>query len=66
MNIVVLAIGSERYVFLFGDSEADQNAAVQSAARMADDPSLSFNWCAAALVTAKIRARGFSQHAEMN
>lgn len=66
MNVVALIHNGEKYVFLFGDSEADRQAAIQSAGRMADDYSLSFSWQAAALVTAKIRARGFAQKAAMN
>ena len=55
MNIVALIHNGEKYIFLFGDTEADRNAAIRSAARMAEDRSLSFGWYAAALVFAKIR-----------
>ncbi len=52
-NVLALAKGSERYVFLY-DSES-RSESLKTIARFASNPELSFTWYDAAVLSQKIR-----------
>lgn len=51
---IVIEKGSERYVFLFDDDSKEE--CLRRAAKFANDPSLSFTWYDAVLVTRKMKS----------
>jgi hypothetical protein len=53
-NILVLAKGSERYVFFYDD--ASRAELLRTLGRFASNPELSFDWFDAATLSKKIRA----------
>ena len=54
VNVLALAKGQERYLFLFNDdSRAD---ALRTLGRFASNPELSFTWYDAAVLSQKIRS----------
>lgn len=53
-NVVALPKGTERYVVLYADADAE--AAIQAVARWAENPGLAFTWFDAARLTGYIRA----------
>lgn len=62
LNVLALIKGTERYVFVYDD---ESRAALINALRdQAADPSLSFTWFDAAVLTDKAREQGQPQAAE--
>ena len=53
INVMALAKGTERYVFLFDDESRSE--ALKTLARYASNPDLSFTWYDAAVLSQKIR-----------
>lgn len=53
VNVIALAKGGERYVFLFDD--ASRAEAIRTLGRFAADPDLSFSWHDAAVLGEKVR-----------
>jgi len=53
INVIALVKGGERYVFLYDDDSREQ--ALESLARHAANPDLSFSWYDAAVLGQKIR-----------
>ena len=53
VNVLALVKGSERYVFLYVDSERTETLRVFG--RYASNPDLSFAWCDAAVLSGKLR-----------
>jgi hypothetical protein len=53
INVIALVKGGERYVFLYDDDSREQ--ALQTLARQAADPALSFSWYDAAVLAQKVR-----------
>ncbi len=53
INVMALAKGTERYVFLFDDESRSE--ALKMLARYASNPDLSFTWYDAAVLSQKIR-----------
>jgi hypothetical protein len=53
INVIALVKGEERYVFLYDDDSREQ--ALQTLARQAADPALSFSWYDAAVLAQKVR-----------
>jgi len=53
INVIALVKGGERYVFLYDDESRDQ--VLESLARHAADPDLSFSWYDAAVLAQKVR-----------
>ena len=53
INVLALVKGSERYVFLYDDSNRAETLRVLG--RYASDPDLSFTWYDAAVLSRKIR-----------
>lgn len=54
INVLALAKGEERYLFLFND--ATRTEALRTLGRFASHPELSFSWYDAAVLSQKIRA----------
>lgn len=53
LNVVALVKGSERYIFMYGDS--DRAETLRALGRFASNPELSFSWYDAAVLSQKIR-----------
>jgi hypothetical protein len=53
VNVIALAKGEERFIFLYDDARMADTLKVLG--RYASDPALSFNWVDAAIVSDKIR-----------
>ena len=53
VNVIALTKGEERFIFLYDDARMADTLKVLG--RYASDPSLSFNWVDAAIVSDKIR-----------
>ena len=53
INVVALAKGDERYVFLYEDHQ--QLAILRTFGRYASDPALAFTWYDAAVLSQKVR-----------
>ncbi|MDD3586496.1 MAG: hypothetical protein PHQ75_04885 [Thermoguttaceae bacterium] len=53
VNVLALVKGEERYVFLYSDEYQSQT--LQTIARFASDPHLSFSWYDAAVLSQKLR-----------
>ena len=53
INVLALVKGSERYIFLFDDS--NRSEALRTLGRFASNPDLSFTWYDAAVLSQKIR-----------
>ena len=53
INVLALVKGSERYIFLYDDSNRSQ--ALRVLGRYASNPELSFSWYDAAVLSQKIR-----------
>ncbi len=53
VNVLALVKGKERYVFMY--SEKNRNAVLDTFARYASDPELSFTWYDAAVLTQRVR-----------
>lgn len=53
INVIALVKGEERYVFLYDDDSREQ--ALQTLARQAANPALSFSWYDAAVLAQKVR-----------
>ena len=53
INILALANGNERYIFLYGDHQTGE--VLRSLGRMASNPDLSFSWYDAAVLSKKVR-----------
>lgn len=53
INVLALAKGSERYIFLFDDEHRSE--ALRTLGRFASNPELSFSWYDAAVLSQKIR-----------
>lgn len=53
INVLALVKGSERYIFLYNDSNRSQ--ALRVLGRYASSPELSFSWYDAAVLSQKIR-----------
>ena len=56
INVLALVKGSERYIFLFDDTQRAQ--ALRTLGRYASDPELSFTWYDAAVLSQKVRQSG--------
>ncbi len=54
VNVLALVKGKERYVFMY--NETNRTAVLESFARYASDPEMSFSWYDAAVLTQRIRA----------
>lgn len=54
INVLALAKGSERYLFLFNDTSRTET--LRTLGRFASNPELSFSWYDAAILSQKIRA----------
>ena len=63
INVLALVKGSEKYIFLYDDSNRSQ--ALRVLGRFASSPDLSFSWYDAAVLSQKIR-RQSQQSAEPN
>ena len=59
INVIALVKGGERYVFLYDDDSREET--LQTLARYAADPDLSFSWYDAAMLAQKVR--GSRSHA---
>ena len=53
INVLALVKGSERYVFLYEDSQRAE--ALRTLGRFASNPELSFSWYDAAVLSQKLR-----------
>lgn len=53
INVLALVKGSERYIFLFDDSQRAQT--LRMLGRYASNPELSFSWYDAAVLSQKVR-----------
>ncbi|MFM7183248.1 MAG: hypothetical protein ACKO4Z_00550 [Planctomycetota bacterium] len=53
INVIALVKGSERYVFLYDDDSRDQ--VLETIAKHAANPDLSFSWYDAAVLGQKVR-----------
>lgn len=53
VNVLALVKGKERYVFMY--SETNRDAVLETFARYASDPELSFTWYDAAVLTQRVR-----------
>ena len=53
INVLALVKGSERYIFLFDDSNCSET--LRTLGRYASDPDLSFTWYDAAVLSQKVR-----------
>ena len=53
VNVLALVKGKERYVFMYSDK--NRNDVLESFARYASDPELSFSWYDAAVLTQRVR-----------
>lgn len=56
INVLALVKGSERYVFLYDDSNRAET--LRTLGRYASDPDLSFTWYDAAVLSQKVRQTG--------
>lgn len=56
INVLALVKGSERYIFLFDDSQRAE--ALRTLGRHASNPELSFTWYDAAVLSQKVRQTG--------
>ena len=56
INVLALVKGSERYVFLFDDTQRAE--ALRTLGRYASNPELSFTWYDAAVLSQKVRQSG--------
>ena len=54
VNVLALVKGKERYVFMYNDK--NRAAVLESLARYASDPEMSFSWYDAAVLTQRIRS----------
>jgi hypothetical protein len=54
INVLALAKGTERYLFLFNDTSRTET--LRTLGRFASNPELSFSWYDAAVLSQKIRA----------
>ena len=59
INILALAKGEERYIFLYNDQS--RNEALRTLGRYASNPELSFSWYDAAVMSQKVRRSNKSQ-----
>lgn len=62
INVLALVKGRERYIFLYDD--ANRAEALRTLGRFASNPSISFSWYDAAVLSQRIRQE--SRRAEMN
>lgn len=62
INVLALAKGEERYLFLFND--ATRTEALRTLGRFASHPELSFSWYDAAVLSQKIRQETAAKRAE--
>ncbi len=56
INVLALVKGSERYIFLFDDTQRAE--ALRTLGRYASNPDLSFTWYDAAVLSQKVRQTG--------
>ncbi len=61
INILALAKGEERYIFLYDDQS--RNEALRTLGRYASNPELSFSWYDAAVMSQKVRKNKNCQQA---
>lgn len=64
VNVMALVKGTERYVFLFDDS--NRSEVLRTLGRYASNPELSFSWYDAAVLSQKVRKGDPSQSAQVN
>ena len=62
INVLALVKGSEKYIFLYTDS--NRSKALRVLGRYASDPELSFSWYDAAVLSQKIRRQCRAQEAK--
>ena len=64
VNVMALVKGSERYVFLFDDS--NRSKMLRTLGRYASNPELSFTWYDAAVLSQKVRKGAKKRSASVN
>jgi hypothetical protein len=64
INVLALVKGSEKYIFLYSDSNRSQ--ALRVLGRYASNPDLSFSWYDAAVLSQKIRRQLQAKEEEVN
>jgi hypothetical protein len=62
INVLALVKGSEKYIFLYSDS--NRSSALRVLGRYASNPDLSFSWYDAAVLSQKIRKQLQAREAE--